>query len=74
MIVRHQTMITYVRILGLLIMALSVCVGCAGVPLIVTVLALNSEDAKWAVAGVRCLARAYGDNAPDYTTADLKPQ
>ncbi|MEO6244350.1 MAG: hypothetical protein ABIQ12_02855 [Opitutaceae bacterium] len=42
--------------------------------LLVTVFAPDAERASWAALGAQGLARAYGDNEPDYTTADLKPQ
>ena len=42
--------------------------------LMVTVLAPDEERSEWAALGAQSLARAYGDDEPDYTTADLKPQ
>ena len=33
----------------------------------------DSERAEWAALGVQCLARAYGDDEPEYTVADLRP-
>ena len=47
-------------------------------PLAVTVLALPSpehdrERAGWAALSAQSLARAYGDNEPEYSLADLKP-
>ena len=46
-------------------------------PLIVTVLPvpgspLEQERAEWAALAVRSLARAYGDQEPEYTIADIK--
>ena len=43
-------------------------------PSIVTVLARNGEDSGWAALGAQTLAGAYGEDEPEYTTADLKPQ
>ncbi len=43
-------------------------------PLVVTVLAPNSEKSEWAALGAQNLARAYGDDEPEYTTSDLKEQ
>ncbi len=42
--------------------------------LMVTVLAQDPERAEWAGLGARAIARAYGDDEPEYSTADLKPQ
>lgn len=48
-------------------------------PLSVTVLAPVSEHdpererASWAALSAQNLARAYGDDEPEYTVADLKP-
>jgi hypothetical protein len=42
--------------------------------LMVTVLAQDPERAEWAGLGARAIARAYADNEPEYSTADLKPQ
>ena len=47
-------------------------------PLAVTVLSSptpehDSERAEWAALGSQRLARAYGDNEPEYSLADLKP-
>lgn len=49
-------------------------------PLTVTVLAHPAselehtrERASWAALSARSLARAYGDDEPDYTVADLRP-
>jgi hypothetical protein len=43
--------------------------------LVVTVLSPehDSERAEWAALGARSLARAYGEDEPEYTLADLKP-
>jgi hypothetical protein len=46
----------------------------ANAPLIVTVVAPDVEHSEWAALGVQGLARAYGDDEPEYSTADLKPQ
>ena len=46
----------------------------ANTPLIVTVVAPDVEHSEWVALGIKGLARAYGDNEPEYTTADLKPQ
>ncbi len=48
----------------------------ANVPLAVTVLTpvtteSDSERAEWAELSVRSLARAYGDDEPEYTLADV---
>ncbi|HEX4952066.1 MAG TPA: hypothetical protein VF017_01545 [Thermoanaerobaculia bacterium] len=43
-------------------------------PLMVTVFAPDAERSEWAALGVQGIARAYGDDEPDYTAADLKPQ
>lgn len=32
-----------------------------------------ARGGEWAAHGAQSLARAYGDNEPEYTTADLKP-
>lgn len=42
--------------------------------LMVTVIAPDAEHSEWAELGVQSLARAYGDNEPEYTTADLRQQ
>ena len=47
-------------------------------PLAVTVLCLaapehDRERAEWAALSSQSLARAYGDDEPDYTLADLRP-
>jgi hypothetical protein len=44
-------------------------------PLIVTVLPaeLEAERAAWNQAAAAGLARAYGDEEPEYSVADLKP-
>lgn len=46
-----------------------------GTPLAVTVLpsSADADDAAWTAAAAASLARAYGDDEPEYTTADLKP-
>ena len=51
----------------------------ANAPLAVTVLAPDSsehgrewERASWAALSARSLARAYGDDEPEYTVADLR--
>ncbi len=46
----------------------------ANAPLLVTVCAPDAERSEWAALGARSLARAYGEDEPDYSTADLKPQ
>lgn len=49
-------------------------------PLAVTVspvgvtFALTEERADWADLAIKGLARAYGDDEPEYTLADLKPR
>lgn len=42
--------------------------------LMVTVIAPDTEHSEWSALGAQSLARAYGDDEPEYTTADLKPQ
>ena len=47
-------------------------------PLAVTVLSSptpehDTERAEWAALGAQSLARAYGDDEPEYSLADLKP-
>ena len=47
-------------------------------PLAVTVLSpptaeYDSERAEWATLSAQSLARAYGDDEPEYTLDDLKP-
>jgi len=47
-------------------------------PLAVTVLSPatpehDGERAEWAALGDQSLARAYGDDEPEYSLADLKP-
>ncbi len=47
-------------------------------PLAVTVLSPatpehESERAEWAALSAQSLARAYGDDEPEYTVADLRP-
>lgn len=46
----------------------------ANAPLMVTVFAPDTERSEWAALGAQSLARAYGPDEPEYTTADLKPQ
>ena len=41
-------------------------------PLMVTVFAPDTERSEWAALGARSLARANGDDEPDYTAADIK--
>ncbi len=46
-------------------------------PLMLTVLPaeadpLSRERAEWSALGAQALARAYGDNEPEYTLADIK--
>jgi hypothetical protein len=43
-------------------------------PLMVTVLSKeeSSEEAQWRGAAAHGLARAYGDDEPDYSAADVK--
>jgi hypothetical protein len=43
-------------------------------PLVVTISTDDSERYEWAALGLQSLARAYGNDEPDYTIADLKPQ
>ena len=50
----------------------------ANAPLAVIVLASDPpehdrERGGWAALGARSLARAYGDDEPEYTVADLRP-
>lgn len=44
-------------------------------PLAVTVLSPKHDDerAEWAALSARSLARAYGEDEPEYSLADLKP-
>lgn len=46
----------------------------AHVPLMVTVFAPDAERSEWAALGAQSLTRAYSDDEPEYTMADLKPQ
>lgn len=46
----------------------------ANASLMVTVFAPDAERSDWATLGAQGLARAYGDDEPEYTMADLKPQ
>ncbi len=34
----------------------------------------RGEDESWSEFGLRQLAKAYGDDEPEYTEADLKPE
>jgi hypothetical protein len=48
-------------------------------PLMVTVLpgksdSLSLERAEWSALSVESLARAYGEDEPEYTLADVKPK
>ena len=43
-------------------------------PLVVTFIAPDHERSEWAALGAQNLARAYGDDEPEYTTEDLKPR
>ena len=46
------------------------------VPLLVTILDAASADVPlpgWNELGASGLARAYGDNEPEYTSADIQP-
>lgn len=43
-------------------------------PLMVAIIASNEERSEWETFGAQNLARAYGDDEPEYTVADLKPQ
>ena len=42
--------------------------------LVVTVIGPDTERSEWAALGTNHLARAYGADEPEYTTADLRPQ
>ena len=44
----------------------------ANTPLVVTVLPAEA-DAPWTLAAAAGLARAYADDEPDYSAADLRP-
>lgn len=37
-------------------------------------LAMRDESAAWREFGLRQLAKAYGDDEPEYTEADIKPE
>ena len=41
-------------------------------PLMVTVLTSINENSEWVALGTQSLARAYGDDEPEYTALDLK--
>jgi hypothetical protein len=41
--------------------------------LIVTVFAPDAERSDWAALGAMGLGRAYGEDEPEYTAADIKP-
>lgn len=43
-------------------------------PLIVMVFGADAEHSEWSALGGESLARAYGENEPEYTIADWKPQ
>ena len=44
----------------------------ANAPLIVTVVAPDAERAEWIGLGAQGIARAFGQDEPEYTAADLK--
>ena len=46
----------------------------ANAPLLVTVIGSDAEHSAWAALGAEGIARAYGEDEPEYTVADLKPQ
>ena len=49
----------------------------ANAALTVTVFSTAHEDQErsdWAALGTQSFARAYGDDEPEYTLADLKPE
>ena len=46
----------------------------ANAPLMVTVFAPDAERSEWVALGARGFARAYGDDEPEYSAADIKPQ
>ena len=46
----------------------------ADTPLMVTVLASSDADSGWTAIGAQNLARAFGDDKPEYTAADVKGQ
>ena len=46
----------------------------ANASLMITVIAPDDERADWAALSAQNLARAYGDDEPEYTLADLRPQ
>lgn len=43
-------------------------------PLMVTVFSPDAEHSEWAALGAQSLARAYSEDEPDYTVADIKRQ
>lgn len=45
------------------------------VPLLVTVLVPDADNDReaWIAAGRQALARAYGDDEPEYAAADVRP-
>ena len=45
------------------------------VPLLITVLLAEADHDReaWSATGRQALARAYGDNEPEYTLADIRP-
>ncbi len=45
----------------------------ANTPLMVTVVAADAEHTGWTTLGTQGLARAYGNDEPDYGMADLQP-
>ena len=42
--------------------------------LVVTVVEADAERAGWTALGAQRLARAYGEDEPEYTMADLRPE
>ncbi len=46
----------------------------ANAHLIVTVVASDVERFEWTTLGISGLTHAYGNDEPEYTTADLKSQ
>jgi hypothetical protein len=48
----------------------------ANTKLLVTLLtpsSVNEENDDWSALSLQSLGRAYGDNEPDYSEADIKP-